>query len=102
MISGTTVTPEREAVARFTDPYLESGQSLVVNTTLDVVSTGDGVNSLREAIICANVTPGADTITVPAGTYTLTIPGAGLRHGSKYTYSGSLERPESFALREDR
>ena len=32
MISGTTVTPERQAVARFTDPYLESGQSLVVNT----------------------------------------------------------------------
>ena len=34
VISGTTVTPEREAVARFTDPYLESGQSLVVNTTV--------------------------------------------------------------------
>ncbi len=32
VISGTTITPERQAVARFTDPYLESGQSLVVNT----------------------------------------------------------------------
>jgi ABC-type amino acid transport substrate-binding protein len=32
VIYGTTVTAEREAVARFTDPYLESGQSLVVNT----------------------------------------------------------------------
>ena len=31
VISGTTVTPERQAVARFTDHYLESGQSLVVN-----------------------------------------------------------------------
>lgn len=32
VISGTTITPARQAVARFTDPYLESGQSLVVNT----------------------------------------------------------------------
>jgi polar amino acid transport system substrate-binding protein len=32
VISGTTITPEREGVAWFTDPYLESGQSLVVNT----------------------------------------------------------------------
>jgi polar amino acid transport system substrate-binding protein len=31
--SGTTVTPEREKVALFSEPYLESGQSLVVNTT---------------------------------------------------------------------
>ncbi len=31
VISGTTVTAERETVARFTRPYLESGQSLVVN-----------------------------------------------------------------------
>jgi ABC-type amino acid transport substrate-binding protein len=31
VISGTTITPEREEVALFTDAYLESGQSLVVN-----------------------------------------------------------------------
>jgi hypothetical protein len=36
------------------------------------------------------------------GERALKIPGAQLRHGSKYTYSGSLERPESFTLREDR
>ena len=43
VISGTTITPEREAVARFTDPYLESGQSLVVNTkrTPTVTSVDD-------------------------------------------------------------
>src|SRR5215218_6768598 len=29
--SGTTITPEREKVALFSEPYLESGQSLVVN-----------------------------------------------------------------------
>jgi ABC-type amino acid transport substrate-binding protein len=31
VISGTTITPEREKVALFSEPYLESGQSLVVN-----------------------------------------------------------------------
>jgi ABC-type amino acid transport substrate-binding protein len=31
VISGTTITPEREKVALFSDAYLESGQSLVVN-----------------------------------------------------------------------
>jgi len=43
VISGTTVTPERQAVAPFTDPYLESGQSLVVNTkrTPTVTSVDD-------------------------------------------------------------
>ena len=38
---------------------------------------GAGSGSLREAIKCANSLPGADTIEVPAGTYTLTIVGAG-------------------------
>ena len=33
--------------------------------------------SLREAITAANATPGADTITVPAGTYQLTLANAG-------------------------
>jgi len=32
--SGTTITPEREKVALFSEPYLESAQSLVVNTML--------------------------------------------------------------------
>lgn len=41
--SGTTITPERERVALFSEPYLESGQSLVVNTTLTphITSTDD-------------------------------------------------------------
>ena len=29
--SGTTITPERQAMASFCAPYFESGQSLVVN-----------------------------------------------------------------------
>jgi len=32
VISGTTITPDREKVALFSEPYLESGQALVVNT----------------------------------------------------------------------
>jgi polar amino acid transport system substrate-binding protein len=41
--SGTTITPEREKVALFSEPYLESGQSLIVNTTRTphIASTDD-------------------------------------------------------------
>ena len=46
--------------------------------SLDVTTTADdGPGSLREAIICANVTPGPDVINLPAGTYTLDLVGAG-------------------------
>ena len=51
--------------------------SLAVTNTLD-----GGAGSLREAIICANETPGADTIIVPAGTYTLTITGLDEDHAA--------------------
>jgi polar amino acid transport system substrate-binding protein len=33
VISGTTITPDREKVALFSEPYLESGHGVVVNTT---------------------------------------------------------------------
>ncbi len=36
------------------------------------------------------------------GECTLSIPGSKLRHGSRYVYSGSLEKLDSFTLREDR
>jgi ABC-type amino acid transport substrate-binding protein len=43
VISGTTITADREKVALFSEPYLESGQSLVVNTTRtpQITSTDD-------------------------------------------------------------
>jgi polar amino acid transport system substrate-binding protein len=43
VISGTTITPERRKVARFSQPYLHAGQSLVVNTarTPQIRSTDD-------------------------------------------------------------
>jgi hypothetical protein len=48
-----------------------------VTTTADVVNASDGMLSLREAVLAANATSGvADTINVPAGTYTLTLTGA--------------------------
>lgn len=56
----------------------------IVNSTADsvdanpgngVCADGSGVCTLRAAIMEANALPGTDTITLPAGTYTLTIPG---------------------------
>ena len=60
------------------------GTTIVVNTFVDELNI-DGNCSLREAIQAANtdqkfdecpVGQGADTIELPAGTYTLTLPGA--------------------------
>ena len=58
------------------------GQGLAAAITVTkTADTADGTCnadcSLREAIIAANAAAGADTITVPAGTYTLTIAGTG-------------------------
>jgi len=55
--------------------------SLIVTTTSDVVDANDSVNSLREAIICANSDPDLDTITfaIPgAGPHTINVGGTGL------------------------
>lgn len=48
-----------------------------VTTTIDESDGGGGGNgwSLRDAILAANSTSGADTINVPAGTYNLTLSG---------------------------
>lgn len=47
----------------------------VVTTTQDVLDPGDGLISLREAVIAANASPADDEIQLPAGTYLLTIQG---------------------------
>ena len=51
--------------------------TIVVTTTADIINAGDGVISLREAIIQANTNAGHDIIQLSAGTYTLTLTGAG-------------------------
>ena len=78
-----TVSPKRWPARRFR-PQLEMLEdravpaTLTVNTTLDVLGHDNGMLSLRQAIIDANATPKtADTIVLPAGTYTLTRAGAG-------------------------
>ena len=70
-------------------PILESLEERVqlstfrVNTTLDTVAVNlkngkdsTGHISLRSAIMAADTHKGSNTIIVPAGTFTLTIPGA--------------------------
>lgn len=63
-----------------------SAATFTVNSTTDAVdarpgngvcetATGNGICTLRAAIQAANALSGADTIVIPAGTYTLTIAG---------------------------
>ena len=72
-----------------------SAASFVVTKTAD---TNDGVCnadcSLREAIRAANAAAGADTITIPAGTYTLSIAGA----NENAAATGDLDITDSVTL----
>jgi CSLREA domain-containing protein/uncharacterized repeat protein (TIGR01451 family) len=78
--------------------------TFVVNTNADLVSANPnacldaiaGQCSLREAIIEANNTPGTDTIMLPAGTFTLTIPRNPADHSSSET--GTLEVQDSLNI----
>ena len=75
--------------------------TFVVNTTVDLVSANAnaclnavaGQCSLRQAIIEANATGGTDTISIPAGTYTLTIARNAADHHTSLT--GTLEVQDS-------
>ncbi len=68
--------------------------TIAVNSTTDVIhspgcaTTGTGTCSLRDAIIFANTAPGS-TITIPAGTYTLTISSGGAAENA--AASGDLD-----------
>ena len=73
-------------VALVLSPSLAAGATFVVNSTLDAVdavpadgvcATAGGVCTLRAAVQEANALSGAHVIMLPAGTYPLTIPGAG-------------------------
>lgn len=66
--------PNAIAAATVAVAVIPVEQSIVVNTLDDVVNAGDGVTSLREAIIQANEAEGANTISINAeGTITLVI-----------------------------
>ncbi|MEE9335902.1 MAG: Ig-like domain-containing protein [Granulosicoccaceae bacterium] len=75
-----STTGSIEAVSLGTDRvqlgWTSSLALIQVDTFSDTVDAGDGLTSLREAIIAANSTPGeADLIQLQAGTYNLTITG---------------------------
>ena len=56
---------------------------IVVTTFNDVVNAGDGLISLREAIIQVNAGSGGDTIELAVGTYVLSRTGTGENHGER-------------------
>jgi CSLREA domain-containing protein len=59
-------------------PALAQASTFTVTKTADTNDgTCDADCSLREAVGAANANPGPDTITLPAGTYRLTLTGAG-------------------------
>ncbi len=60
VISGTTITPDREKVARFSRPYLESGQSLVVNIRRN--PTFRSVHDLRGQVVGIQVGNTSDLV----------------------------------------
>jgi CSLREA domain-containing protein len=74
---------------------LAQAATFVVTKTADTNDgTCDSDCSLREAIIAANANAGADVITLPAGTYTLTIRGAGEDAGA----TGDLDITDSVTI----
>ena len=61
-----------------------------VTTLNDVVDAGDGVMSLREAIIAANSAPGDDEINLASGTYVLSLSGSNAATGDLDITAGSV------------
>ena len=69
--------------------------TFVVTKTADTNDgTCDSDCSLREAIVAANANAGVDVITLPAGTYTLTIAGA----NEDAAATGDLDLTESVTI----
>src|SRR5207245_1816382 len=67
---------------------LETMEDRLAPAVFNVSTTIDGVpGSLRQAIIDANASPGADTIVLPAGRYALTVAGA----NEDYAVTGDLD-----------
>src|SRR5437870_8829452 len=84
------------AFGSLSTPRTARATTLVVNSTDDapdavpgdgICATLSGVCTLRAAIMEANQLPGAHTVTLPAGTYRLTIPGT----SEQYALTGDLD-----------
>ncbi|NND96300.1 MAG: DUF4347 domain-containing protein, partial [Pirellulaceae bacterium] len=73
-------TGEIETKVAFSDTLQQNWEGKLANITVttfdDIIDNGDGLLSLREAILQVNAGSGGDTIVLGAGTYTLTITGA--------------------------
>lgn len=84
-------------------PGVANALTFIVNSTLDAVdavpgngicATAGGACTLRAAVQEANGLPGADVILLPAGTYLLTIGGAGEQAGA----TGDLDITSSLTI----
>ncbi len=82
-----TVTVANDDTGTYTFAIAGSGANapIVVNTTDDSSGAGGGVISLRDAIATAGTQTGASTITLPAGTITLTSPLPAITHDTTIT-----------------
>src|SRR5262249_15614372 len=68
--------------------------TIMVNTTIDELTPGDGKVSLREAINKANIHTGADIIVLPAGVFKIALTGAGENDNK----SGDFDVTDSLTL----
>src|SRR5687768_14182440 len=85
----------RPAPTRVARAAMEVLEERRLFATFAVTATTDGgPGSLRQAILDANASPGADTVTLPAGTYTLSVAGAGEDAGA----TGDLDVTEALTL----
>lgn len=82
------------AVAGFALPSVADDFTVTTTSDRNNGACQGGDCSLREAIIAANLNPGADTITLPAGTFTLSIAG----RGEEFADTGDLDITDSVTI----
>src|SRR5262249_37971241 len=88
----------RRARSKFRCLACEPMEDRTLLTSFTVTTTADGVpGSLRHVIQAANSTPRADTIIVPAETYTRTIAGT----GEAATATGDLDITDDLTITGD-
>lgn len=81
-------------MAGFTAPSMADDFAVTTTSDRNNGACQGGDCSLREAIIAANLNPGADTISLPAGTFTLSIAG----RGEEFADTGDLDITDSLTI----